>query len=326
MKEQDMQNEKHGKLSKHRPFSNFKESGVALAFLTLCVILSFASPYFLTILNIFNVLRQISVIAILAVGMSMVIVSQGIDLSIGWILGLCGVCAAVFTNLQIPAPFVLILTILAGMFCGLLNGMLITRLNIAPFIVTLGTGYIFRGLTLFITNAKPIPFDSPLALMGSGYLGVVPVSVILMVVISILGHIFSQKTVLGRNIYALGDNEKAAMLSGIKVENCRVIVYMLVGFVASISGIIISGNISYSDPMSGSGFEMDAIAACFIGGISTRGGTGTVLGAIIGAALMGTLRNGFVLLKVSSFLQIITIGVVIIVAVFIDVTRRGKMR
>lgn len=309
---------------KRRSIFNFTEAGITIALVLLCLILSFASPYFITIKNIFNVLRQISVIAILAIGMAFVINSACIDLSVGWILGLCGVCAALLTNWNINPLLVFIMTLGIGSICGLVNGVFVTKLKLPPFIATLGTGYIFRGTTLLLTNAKPIPFESPLAELGSGYWGPVPISVVIMIIVMIVGIIISKKTVLGRNVYAVGNNEKAAVLSGISVAITRNAVYMILGALAGISGIMVTGNIYHADPMSGSGYEMDAICAAVIGGVSLMGGEGSIFGVIIGAALMGVLRNGFVLLQISSFVQILALGVVILVAVYIDITRKKR--
>lgn len=303
-------------------FSNFKESGIVIALLIICIILSSLSPYFLSVRNIFNVLRQFSIIGILAVGQAFIIIAAGIDLSVGWVLGLSGVSAALLTLTGLNPVLVLLLSLGAGAVCGYINGILFTKLKINAFIVTLGTGYIFRGATLLLTGGSPVPFESSLTYFGSGYIGPVPISVIVMFIVVVIGQVFSLKTVTGRNVYAVGNSEKASALSGIGVESVRITAYVVMGILAAISAILLTGNMQSADPLVGSGYEMDSIAACVIGGVSLMGGEGTILGVVLGAALMGVLRNGFVLLGVSAYAQIVSIGVVIIAAVFIDTLRK----
>jgi ribose transport system permease protein len=300
------------------------EVSVLIAFLILCLFLSIASPYFLTTKNIFNVLRQFSLIGILAVGEALIIITAGIDLSVGGVIGLTACSAAMLTNLGLNPVLVLILTLILGGFVGSINGFFVTKVKINPFIVTMGMASVLRGTTLLITDGLPINFESGLTFLGSGYLGPVPVPVIIMFLVVILGFIFANNSLTGRNIYAVGNNEKAATLSGIRVNNVKLLVYIITGALAALSGIILAGNLNNADPSFGQGYEMDIIAAVVIGGVSLAGGEGSIFGVIIGAAMMGVLRNGFVLLGISAYWQIVTIGIVIIAAVSIDRLRQKK--
>ena len=295
-----------------------KETSVFIALFLLCVVISFLSPYFLGMNNIFNVLRQFSVIAILAVGEALIIITGGIDLSVGSVLGLMGVMNGLLARQNLPSSIIFIACILIGSLVGSINGLLVTKVRINPFIVTLGMMSIARGTSLLITGGMPIWLEHPIDYLGSGYVGPVPVPVIIMFIIAVLGHIFTRRTLPGRNIYAVGNNDKAAKLSGIRVDRVKIMVFMIMGALCGISGMIISGTLSSADPASGSGYELDVIAAVILGGASLSGGEGSIVGVIMGAAIMGVLRNAFVLLNVSAYWQIVAIGVVIITAVAID--------
>lgn len=300
------------------------EVSVLIALLILCTALTILSPYFLTTNNIFNVLRQFSLIGILAVGEALIIITGGIDLSIGSIVGLTACMAALLTSYGFNEISVFILTLILGGFVGSINGFFVTKVRINPFIVTMGMSGIARGATLLITDGLPIDFQSKLTFLGSGYVGPVPVPVIIMFLVVALGFIFANNSVVGRNVYAVGNNERAAVLSGIRVTRIKSMVYIITGVLAALSGIILAGNLNNADPSFGSGYEMDIIAAVVIGGVSLAGGEGSILGVIIGAAIMGVLRNAFVLLGISAYWQVVTIGLVIIAAVSIDSLRRKK--
>jgi len=299
-----------------------RETSVFLALLFLCIGLSFASPYFLRQQNIFSVLRQISAIAIMAVGEALIIITGGIDLSVGSQLGLMGVLTAVFAAMGLPWYLVLALVLLCGLLLGAVNGLLVTKVNITPFIVTIGMMSIARGLALMITGGMPIHVDNPINFVGGGYLGPIPFSVIVMALVAVVGIVFATKTLSGRNVYAVGNNDRAAELSGIRVHRVKIMVYSVTGALCALAGVIIAGTLNSADPNSGKGYEMDVIAAVILGGTSLTGGEGSIQGVIIGAALMGVLRNAFVLLNISAYLQIVTIGVVIIGAVAIDSLRK----
>ena len=300
-----------------------KEFSVLIALLLLCIILTILSPYFFGVQNIFNVLRQVSVIGILAVGEALIIITAGIDLSVGSVLGLMGVITALFANSGLPPFVIFVLSIIGGCIVGSVNGLLVTKVRINPFIVTLGMMSIARGTSLLITGGMPISIQNKITYLGSGYVGVVPVPVILMFTVAFIGYIFATKTLPGRNIYAVGNNEKAAKLSGIRVDRVKIMVFMIMGALCAISGMILAGTLNSAEPSAGSGYELDVIAAVVIGGASLAGGEGSIVGVILGAAIMGVVRNGFVLLGISAYWQVVTIGIVIIAAVALD-SLKGK--
>ncbi len=303
--------------------SGVNELPILFALFVLCLALSFLSPYFLTVDNVFNVLRQISIIGILAVGQAFIIITGGIDLSIGNVLGLTGVLAAIFISIGISPFFVFILVILCGCLISSINGILVTKVRINPFIATLGMMSIARGVALLITGGLPKTMgESSLNFLGGGYIGVVPVPVIIMFIVVISGYIFATKTLIGRNIFAVGSNERAAKLSGIRVNKTKMITYIIMGGLCGIGGMILAGTLKSAEPNAGSNYALDVVAAVVIGGTSLSGGEGSIIGVLIGAAIMGVMRNGFVLLGVSAYWQIVSIGIVIIAAVAIDSLKR----
>lgn len=301
------------------------EFSVLAGLIILIVIMSIASPYFLTTANIFNVLSQISRYGIISVGMALVIITGGIDLSVGYVVGLSATMGAyLITNMGLPWPVVLVLVLLLGVLIGAVNGFFVTVVNLPPFIVTLAMSKVLSGCILLLTKGMPISFETPLAVLGSGYIGAVPVCVIIMFVCIIAGTVFAERTQTGRNIYALGNNERAASLSGIKIRKTKTMVYIICSVLCAFCGIIVAGNLYSADATLGAGYDIDTIAAVVIGGVSMTGGEGSIWGALIGAAIMGVLKNGFVLLSISSYWQTIVIGIVIIVAVTIDRLRTTK--
>jgi len=295
-----------------------KEFSVLVALFMLCLVVSLLSPYFLKMQNIFNVLRQISVIGILAVGEALIIITGGIDLSVGSVLGFMGVMTALLAGLGLPPVIVFFAAIIIGCIVSSISGLLTTKVKINPFIVTLGMMSIARGVSLLITGGMPISIENNITYLGSGYIGPVPVPVIIMFIIAAIGHVFATKTLPGRNIYAVGNNERAAKLSGIRVDRVKIMVFSIMGALCALSGMILSGTLKTAEPSAGSGYEMDVIASVVIGGASLSGGEGSIIGVILGAAIMGVLRNSFVLLGVSAYWQIVAIGVVTIGAVALD--------
>ncbi|MGA2548103.1 MAG: ABC transporter permease [Rectinemataceae bacterium] len=301
------------------------EVSVLVALILLCVFMTIASPYFMTFKNIMNVLRQISLIAILAIGEGMIIITAGIDLSVGAVVGFTACLGASVARSGAPPSLTLLVILGAGAMVGLLNGLLVTKVGLAPFIATLGMMSIARGFSLLITMGSPIHFNNTwISVLGGGRIGIVPVSVIVMAVIVIVGVIFANNTVTGRNIYAVGNSEKSAKLTGIRVDRIRIIVFTITGFLAGICGLILMGQLESSDAFYGNGYEMDVIAAAVIGGISLSGGVGNLLGIVVGAGLMGVLKNAFVLLAVTGYWQTVAVGVVIIGAVSIDSLRNKR--
>jgi ribose transport system permease protein len=309
-----------------------REIGVLAALLVLCLLMSFASPYFLKTENLFNVLRGMSTIGIMAIGMTMVIVSGGIDLSVGSVAAVSAMLTArLMTYNNLPPWISVICGLLMGLLLGAINGTIITRIKVNPFITTLGMMSIARGLTYLLasglkgTVASNIPMrNEAVNFLGAGKIGAVPFPVIEMVVLVTVFSLFLQHFVLGRQIYAVGSNEQAARLSGVNVANVRLFVYTLLGMLAALAGVMGAGLLSTAPTNLGLGTELDVIAAVVIGGASLAGGEGTILGAVIGAAIMAVIRNAFVLLKLPIYLQTIAIGVVIIVAVALDQLRKHR--
>jgi ribose transport system permease protein len=307
-----------------------REIGVLFALLALVLVMSFASPYFLTTQNVFNVMRGMSTIGIMAIGMTMVIVSGGIDLSVGSVAAVSAMLTArLMTYHGVPPWISFVLGLLTGLALGAVNGMIITRVKVNPFITTLGMMSVGRGITYLLatglqgTVASNIPMrNEAVNFLGSGYIGVVPFPVIEMVVLVTAFSLFLQHVVLGRQIYAVGSNEQAARLSGVNVANVRLFVYTLLGGLAAMAGVMNAGLLSTAPTNLGVGSELDVIAAVVIGGASLSGGEGTILGAVIGAAIMAVIRNAFVLLKLPIYMQTVTIGVVIILAVALDQLRK----
>jgi ribose transport system permease protein len=307
-----------------------REIGVLAALIVLCIVMSFASPYFLKTQNIFNVLRGMSTIGVMAIGMTMVIVSGGIDLSVGSLAAVSAMLTArLMTYHEVPPWISVIGGMLMGLLLGATNGFIITRIKVNPFITTLGMMSVARGLTYLLATglqgsvASNIPMrNEQVNFLGSGYIGVVPFPVIEMVVLVTIFSLFLKHVVLGRQIYAVGSNEQAARLSGVNVGNVRLFVYTLLGGLAALAGVMGAGLLSTAPTNLGLGNELDVIAAVVIGGASLAGGEGTILGAVIGAAIMAVIRNAFVLLKLPIYLQTITIGVVIIIAVALDQLRK----
>lgn len=300
--------------------------GVLIALIIECLIMSLLSPYFLTSNNIFNILRSISVTGIVSVGMTMLIISGGLDLSVGSMVGLGGmISAALMTKLGFNPLISVIIGIGAGVFVGFLISIIVTKLKINSFIVTLGMLSVLRGFTYLIARGSNIFIRSDAVnFLGMGYIGKIPFSPILMVIIVIIGILFLRYTVTGRQIFAIGGNERAARLAGIQVNKIRIIVFIITSSLAAFAGLIAAGMLKSAEMLAGTGLELDVIAAVIIGGASLTGGKGSIIGSIIGAAIMGVLRNGFILLGLPYEVQIISIGVVIILAVVIDSIRGSK--
>jgi ribose/xylose/arabinose/galactoside ABC-type transport system permease subunit len=298
--------------------------GIVLALLALCVVLSFLSQYFLTVPNILNVLLQASINLVVAIGMTFVITSAGIDLSVGSIVALAGVIMALLMKNQVGGlPVALLGALAVGVAVGSCNGLLITRLRMPPFIATLGTMSIVRGLALIISDGKPV-YGLPQSELRviSGYIGPVPIPVIIAIAVAILAHFVLRNTTVGEYTVAIGGNEEAARLSGINVRNYKVLIYAISGLMCGLAGIILTSRLSAAEPIAGVNYELDAIAATVMGGTSLMGGQGTIFGTVIGALLMSVLRNGLNLLNIQSYYQQLAIGVVIILAVALDVLRK----
>ncbi|WP_018247411.1 ABC transporter permease [Orenia marismortui] len=296
----------------------------AIGLIGLIIVMSFLSEYFLTVHNLMNVTRQVSINAVLALGMTFVILTGGIDLSVGSVLALSSVITAGLMSSGMNIALVLIVGIGVGTLLGLLNGILVAKGKMQPFIVTLGMMTIARGLTLIYSNGRPISgFDKAFRFLGTGHLLGVPVPVIIMFALLAVSYVVLKKTPFGRYVYAIGGNEKATELSGINTDKIKIGVYAISGFLASVSGIILASRLNSAQPTAGTGYELDAIAAVVLGGTSLAGGQGGIVGTIIGALIIGILNNGLNLLNVSSFYQLVAKGAVILIAIFLD-TRSQK--
>lgn len=304
-----------------------RQFGTFLGLIFLCLVLWILTPYFLTVSNLLNVLEQSSINAIIAVGMTFVIITAGIDLSVGSILAFSGVVLATVLRTGVPLPVALLAGLLTGTFCGLVNGMLVSFGRLPPFIVTLGMMSIARGAALVFTNGRPVSgFEQSFRWMATGKLFFIPMPLVIMIIIYAISHLLLTRTKFGRYTYAMGGNEEATFLSGVNVRFHKTMVYGLSGLTSAIAAIILTGRLNSAQPIAGIMYELDAIAATVIGGTSLMGGEGTLLGTLIGALIMGVLRNGLNLLGVSSFLQQIIIGMVIIIAVLFDTVIKKKNR
>ena len=314
--------------SQRRSSIAWQRFGPLLGLAVLIVALSFASPHFLTVENLLNVLRQSAINAILALGQLMVIITAGIDLSIGSVLGVTNVLLAILLVGGWHPISACAAAIGVGLAVGLLNGLLLTRLRLPhPFISTLGTMNVARGAALLLAGGVPIS-GLPPAFRGAtgGNVSGIPMPVIIAAAAYLAGHLFLTRTVWGRDLYAIGGNREAARLAGIPVERRLNLAYALSGFTAALAAVVLAGRMNSGFPLAGSGAELDAIAAAIIGGASFFGGVGTVGGTLIGALIIGFLRNGLNLLDVSAYWQMVVIGCVIVTAVFVDVLRQRGTR
>lgn len=316
-----------------RKYLQIREVNIFIALVGLVILMSLLSPYFLKADNIFNVLRGMSTIGIMAIGQTMVIITGGIDLSVGSLMAVSSMLTARLLTIHNENAFLAVLGgLLFGLMLGTINGLIITKFRINAFITTLGMLSIGRGLTYLLATgtrggvASNIPMQNEsIVFMGNGYLGPVPFPVIILLFLVILAAVFLNRTALGRYIYAIGSNERSARLSGVPVNKVRVFVYAITGFFCALAGIIVTGRLSTAATNIGIGNELDVIAAVVIGGASLQGGEGTVTGAIIGATIMAIVRNAFVLLHIPNHFQTITIGIVIIMAVGLDqILNRGS--
>ncbi|WP_411861676.1 ribose ABC transporter permease [Vibrio cholerae] len=294
-----------------------------IALLFLVVVVSFLNPNFFTVDNILNILRQTSVNAIIAVGMTLVILTAGIDLSVGSVLALCGAFAATLVAMEVPVLVAVPTALLAGAALGAISGIIIAKGKVQAFIATLVTMTLLRGVTMVYTDGRPISTGftdtaDTFAWFGTGYALGIPVPVWLMVVVFAVAWYLLNHTRFGRYVYAVGGNESATRLSGINVDRVKIGVYAICGLLAALAGIIVTSRLSSAQPTAGMGYELDAIAAVVLGGTSLMGGKGRIMGTLIGALIIGFLNNALNLLDVSSYYQMIAKAVVILLAVLVD--------
>ncbi len=297
--------------------------GIAIALAAEILLFSQLSQYFFTTENLLNISLQVSITAIIAVGMTFVILTAGIDLSVGALVAFCGIIATSLLKLPLPLTAAFCLAtcggVLVGIFSGWIAGLFITKMNITPFIVTMALMTIWRGASFMYTDGRPI-WDLPpeFSFLGSGRLGGVPLPTIIMLAVYIVAYIVLTKTRFGRYVYAVGGNKEASRLSGIATDSVIIKTYIISGGLSAVSGILLASRMNSGQPNAGLMYELDVIAAVVVGGTSLFGGVGSIIGTFLGAMLIGILRNGLNLMNVSSYLQMIVLGVVILLAVMLD--------
>jgi len=306
--------------------SAVSQLAAAGAVVVLFIFLSFASDAFISANNLINIGVQSAVVAIIAIGMTIVIITAGIDLSVGSVAALSGVLGALLVvQYGVPVPLAVVGGAATGAVAGVVNGVLVTRAGMAPFIATLGMLSVARGLVYIVTGSVAVSGAPPeFKLLGQGRLGALPIPILALVIVALAGHFVLTRTKLGRYAYAMGSNIEAARLSGIPVKRYLSIVYIISGTLAGVAGMIAASRVDSGQPNFGIGLELDVIAATVIGGASLFGGEGTVIGTLLGALLIALIRNGSVLLDINTFYQQVIIGVIIWIAVFWDQYRRRR--
>ena len=302
-----------------------RKFGTLTGLAALCVLLWILTPYFLTVANALNVMEQTSINAIVAVGMTYVIVAGGIDLSVGSIVAVSGVVLAGALKAGSPAPLAVAAALAAGGLLGATNGLVIAFGRLPPFIMTLGMMSVARGAALLLTDGRPISgFGAGFRAVATGQVLGVPAPIVLTLAIYAASHLVLSRTRFGRYVYGIGGNEEATRLSGVNVRFHKTMVYVVSGVASAVAAVLLTARLNTAQPIAGIMYELDAIAATVIGGTSLSGGEGTLGGTLIGALTMGVLRNGLNLLGVSSFTQQLVIGVVIIAAVLVDLTLKER--
>jgi ribose transport system permease protein len=310
---------------KHFLLTHGRQLGTLAGLLLLSAVLTLLTPHFLTVPNLLNVAQQTAINAVIAAGMTFVIISAGIDLSVGSILALAGVILGGLLAAGHSLPVALAAVLATGLACGLVNGALIAFGRLPPFIATLGMMSVARGLALLYTQGRPISgFSDQFRFMATGELAHIPMPIIIMAIVYLLGHLLLSRTKLGRYTYAIGGNEQATRLSGVNVRLYKTLVYGLSGLLSGLAAVLLTARLNSAQPIAGIMYELDAIAATVIGGTSLMGGEGKIAGTLVGALIMGVLRNGLNLLDVSSYIQQTVIGSVIIIAVFLDMTLKRR--
>lgn len=323
--------EKYGKLKKTSFYQLLARFSILIV---LFLIFAVTTNNFIKPSNLLTITLQVAVYAVMACGMTFILVVGAIDLSAGSIVGLSGIiCAILLRDFGMSIPLTTVISLVVGAVCGLINGGLVTYLKLPPFIVTLGTMWIYRGVVQVLANGQPVTIRNPehpevadfFKSIGSGRVwDAVPIAFIIMVVLAIILTIVLNKTVLGKNLFATGSNSEAARLSGINVKRTTIYAYLIGGLMFGVAGVLITARLSSGQVNAGNGYELEAVAACVIGRVSLLGGEGTIIGALIGAFMMGILRNGLNLNGVNSFWQQIVIGIVLIVAVASDLYQRRR--
>jgi Ribose/xylose/arabinose/galactoside ABC-type transport systems, permease components len=305
-----------------------KKYAMVLVLILLIALFTIGNPLFFSIGNFINVFRQVSMLAIVAIGMTFVLISGGIDLAVGSQLSFIGVLIATLVSVLGINPFIACLIgIAATTFIGMINGIIISKTKVPPLIVTLAMMQILQGLGFIISRGVPVyGLPESLKFLGQGYLGPVPVPIIIMVIIMLAGAFILNKTYIGRYFYATGSNEEAARLSGLSVTRIKITAYMSSGFFSGIAGIIMMGRINSGNPTAGRSFEMDVLTAAVLGGVSVLGGEGKVFGAFIGVLIIGVLSNGLIIMGINEYYQLMIKGLVLLFAVIFDSLNNKKAR
>ncbi|WP_288495255.1 ABC transporter permease [uncultured Pantoea sp.] len=304
---------------------NLRDAGTLIGLLIIVVTFSFLSPVFFTVPNLLNILQQSSINALIALGMTLVIISGGIDLSVGPTAALSAVLGATLMVSGVPVPLAIMATLCVGAVSGIFSGTLIAYAGLQPFIVTLGGLSLFRAIALISTGGNPV-FGIPMSfrsLINSTVFGV-PTPIVVVAVIALCLWTVMNKTPLGEYILAIGGNEEASRVAGVPVKRTKVTVYVISGMLASLASLILIGRLGAAEPTIGNLWELDAIAAAAIGGASLMGGKGSIFGTLIGVIILGALRNGLTLLNIQAFYQLLATGLIIIIAMLIDRATRGK--
>ena len=312
------QNTTWGKITQ---FSKYLKGGeLFLVLVALCVLFSFLSPVFLTVSNIINIARQVSIIGISCVGLAILMISGGIDISIGSQLAFAGLFGAIMINqFGLPVYLAILLILVSGVIIGIINTLLVVKIKILPLMATLAMMSVIRGFGYIITGGYPL-YDFPKSILniGKGHIGFIPVPVLIMVIVFIIGFIILSKTYIGRYFYALGGNLEAARLSGININMIRYLSYCSCSVLTAIAGIILLGRINSAQPSAGVGFEFDVITAVVLGGVSISGGVGKIFNVLLGVLIIGVVNNGLVLLNVHDYYQTVIKGAILLIAVGFD--------
>jgi ribose/xylose/arabinose/galactoside ABC-type transport system permease subunit len=309
--------------AKFDPRQVLRSYGILIAFVLIVIAMTILSPVFLTLTNVLNIVRQSSIYGIMAVGMTFVILTGGIDLSVGSMLAIAGAIAAGSIKSGMGLGLTILIALAIGLGCGLANGVLVTLGRITPFVVTLGMMSIARGLTLIYTKGYPISgFHDAFRFIGGGDLLAIPFPIIVFLLTTVTAWVVLSQMRLGRYTYAIGGNEETVKLSGINADFFKTVVYIISGITSAISALILTSRLNSAEPVAGQGYELDVIAAVVIGGTSLMGGRGSVWGTLIGALLIGVINNGMNLLGISPYFQLVVKGVIIIGAVLLDRLRQ----
>lgn len=314
--------------------TKFKEKSISLrsfalvfVIIAIVIIMSFASPVFMTSKNIVNIIRQISINGIIAVGMTFVILTGGIDLSVGSVVAITSVMCGSLLETGVHWLLACGIAIIVSLLFGAFNGVMIAYVGFQPFIATLATVTMGSGIALVFSDGKPFTIKNPSFLaIGQGYIGKIPIPIILLVFVVAIGLIVLKTTTFGRYVFAVGGNKNAAKLSGVRTRRVELMVYVISALCASIVGLILSARISSGQPTAGEGYELDAIAATAIGGTSMSGGVGSLTGTVFGFVILGLVTNSMNLLNINSFYQQIVKGILIILAVFLDMTSKQRKK